>query len=272
MQLVDQTVAPARSSERLIYVSALLSFAVAGAITIYFNRTMADTMHMPGGWNMSMMWMTMPGQSRFAAASLFAGMWLAMMIAMMLPSTLPMLLLYRRAIVFAEEPWAGVQTFVLAAGYFLVWALFGFVVYAAGLAIAHAAMKSLAMSRVLPFGAAIALILAGSYQLTPWKSACLKHCRSPLEAVAHHLGGGPLGALRLGLHHGALCAACCWALMLIQIVLGIMNLAVMVAVALIIAFEKLLTRGEIIARVTGAIAILAGLLQAVTSAISLKGL
>jgi predicted metal-binding membrane protein len=272
LQLVDQTVAPARSSERLIYVSALLSFGVAAAITIYFNRTMADTMRMPGGWNMSMMWMTMPGQSPFVAASLFAGMWLAMMIAMMLPSTLPMLLLYRRAIVFREEPRAGVQTFVLAAAYFLVWALFGFVVYAGGLAIAHAAMKSLAVSRVLPFGAAIALILAGSYQLTPWKSACLKHCRSPLEVVAHHLGGGPLGALRLGLHHGALCAACCWALMLIQIVLGIMNLAVMVAVALIIAFEKLLTRGEIIARVTGATAILAGLLQAVASAINLKGL
>jgi predicted metal-binding membrane protein len=65
-------------------------------------------------------------------------------------------------------------------------------------------------------------------QLTPWKSACLQHCRDPLTLVAHHLHECRLGALRLGIQHGGFCAACCWGLMLIQLVFGVMHLAVMV--------------------------------------------
>ncbi len=107
--------------------------------------------------------------------------------------------------------------------------------------------------------------MAGIFQLTPWKTACLKHCRDPLLLVAHHLHGGWRGALRLGLHHGAFCAACCWALMLIQLALGVMNIAVMVLVAVIIALEKLLPRGELFARVTGLAAILGGVFLSATS-------
>ena len=110
--------------------------------------------------------------------------------------------------------------------------------------------------------------MAGIYQLTPWKAACLKHCRDPLALVAHHLAGGRAGALRLGIHHGAFCAACCWALMLIQLVLGTMNLAVMVGVALVIAMEKLLSRGEWLAKATG-IAAIAAVVIATLSARSL---
>src|SRR5947209_2718478 len=87
----------------------------------------------------------------------------------------------------------------------------------------------------------------------------LKHCRDPLTLVASHLHRGPFGALRFGIHHGAFCAACCWGLMMIQLVLGVMNLTVMVAVAAVIALEKLLPRGDLIVRLTGAAAILGGL-------------
>ena len=164
-----------------------------------------------------------------------------MMVAMMLPSSLPMLLLYRRAAAFRGETHLGLMTFVLGAGYFFVWLLFGVIAYVAGAAVAQAAMASVTVCRVIPLAAGGALVLAGVFQLTPWKSACLRHCRDPLSVVAHHLHAGWRGALGLGIHHGAFCAACCWALMLIQLVLGVMNLNVMVIVGVVIALEKLHT-------------------------------
>ncbi len=222
---------------------------------------------MPGNWTMSMMWMPMGGE--LSAAAIFTVMWLAMMVAMMLPSTLPMLLLYRRAAVFRGEEHLGQAMFVLGGGYFFVWTLFGVVAYLIGVIITRGAMHSDTFSRALPFAGGLALCTAGIYQLTPWKSACLKHCRDPLTLVAHHLHGGRFGALRIGIHHGAFCSACCWALMLIQLVLGVMNLTVMVAVAVTIALEKLLPRGVWLARATGLAAIAAGVVIVVLSVRSL---
>jgi predicted metal-binding membrane protein len=126
-------------------------------------------------------------------------------------------------------------------------------------------MHSDSFSRVLPLAGGLALCIAGIYQLTPWKSACLQHCRDPLTLIAGHLHGRRFGALCLGIHHGAFCAACCWGLMLIQLVLGVMNLSVMVAVAVVIALEKLLPRGEWLARAVGLSAIAAGLVIAALS-------
>ncbi|GAC1620680.1 MAG: hypothetical protein NVS9B13_11210 [Candidatus Acidiferrum sp.] len=188
---------------------------------------------------------------------------------MMLPSTMPMLLLYRRALAFRGENLLGRAMFVLGTGYFFVWTLFGIVAYVIGILIAFGAMHSGAFSQALPLAGGLALCIAGIYQLTPWKSACLKHCRDPLTLVADHLHGGDFGALRLGIHHGAFCAACCWALMLIQLVLGVMNLGVMVAVAVVIALEKMLSKGEWVAKVVGFAAIGAGIVIAGLSVHSL---
>jgi len=257
-----------RNRERNVYLSAIGVFAVAAGVTLYITRSMSGSMPMPGNWVMSMMWTVMPGQNWLSASLSFVGMWLAMMVAMMLPSCLPMLLLYRRAAAFRGEPHLGSLTFVLGAGYFFVWVLFGVVAYAAGSAVARAAMASVAVSRTVPFAAAGALVVAGIFQFSPWKSACLRHCRDPLSVVAHHLNGGWRGALRLGLHHGAFCTACCWALMLIQLVLGVMNLAVMAIVGVVIALEKLVPRGELVARITGSAAILCGFALAISSAMS----
>jgi predicted metal-binding membrane protein len=257
--------APSRASEQATCAAALAVFAAAGSLTIYFTRSMSGGMPMPGNWTMSMMWMVMPGQNWIAAALAFVGMWLAMMLAMMLPSALPMLLLYRRAAAFRGESRLTLLTLAVGAGYFLIWTLFGLVAYVGGKAISGAVMNRLALSRFVPLAAGLALILAGIYQLTPWKSACLKHCRDPLLLVAHHLHGGWRGALRLGIHHGLFCAACCWGLMLIQLVLGVMNLTVMVVVALIISLEKLLVKGEVVVRVTGYAAVLGGVVLAAAS-------
>jgi predicted metal-binding membrane protein len=261
---------PSCRGERLIYAVALVIFVAASTLTLYFNHSMAGAMRMAGNWSMSMMWMPMGGVLRSAAV--FTLMWLAMMITMMLPSTMPMLLLYSRVMAFravtrSEGRGTGLRaqlepinaTSLVAGGYFLVWTLFGIVAYLAGLLISRTAMHSNPFSRAVPLTAGLALCLAGAYQLTPWKSACLKHCRDPLTLVAHHLARRRWGALELGIHHGASCAACCWGLMLIQLILGVMNLLVMITIALIIALEKMLSRGVCVARLSGAVAMIAGM-------------
>jgi predicted metal-binding membrane protein len=220
---------------------------------------MEGGMSMPGGWTMSMMWMRMPGQTWAAASTMFVAMWVAMMIAMMLPSALPMLLLYRRVIRFRGEAGVALATWSVGAGYFAIWMGFGLGAYAIGVALTQAAMRSATFSRAMPIVSAAALITAGVYQLTSWKAACLEHCRDPFHLMARHLGRpGWRGALELGLHHGAFCAACCWGLMVVQLVLGVMSLGAMVLVAVVIAAEKLLASGVLIARFAGATAIVAG--------------
>jgi predicted metal-binding membrane protein len=252
-----------RSNSPLLYLIILLIFVCAAGATLYFNYSMSGGMPMPGNWTMSMMWMSMGGKLK--AAAMFIVMWLAMMIAMMLPSSVPMLLLYRRVAAFRGEQHLAQATFALGSGYFFVWALFGVAAYLIGVIITQGAMHSAAFSRTLPLTAGLVLCAAGIYQLTPWKSACLRHCRDPLTLISQHLRQGPSGALRVGIHHGALCAGCCWALMLIQLVLGVMNLTVMVTVAVVIAVEKLLPRGEWLAKAAGLAAILAGVIIAALS-------
>jgi predicted metal-binding membrane protein len=198
------------------------------------------------------------------AALVFVGMWLAMMVAMMLPSTLPMLLLYRRTLLSRRARHPDSLMWTAAAGYFLVWSIFGAAVYVLGMAFARSSMISPAISRAMPLLSGGALILAGTYQLTGWKFACLQHCRNPIVALGHYQRGRSqresMRAFRLGVHHGAFCTGCCWALMLIQLTLGVMNVTAMVAVAAIIAFEKLIPRGASVARLVGIAAIAGGLI------------
>lgn len=253
-------VAPrAAPGERRVYAAAFAGFAFGAIPTAYFCATMRGAMLMPGGWTMSMVWM--PMGSWTASVLMFSAMWVAMMVAMMLPSTLPILLLFRRVALFRHERHAGGLCTVLAAGYFLTWAGFGLAAYGVGIGVTQLAMYSAQISRAVPFAAGVALIAAGVFQLTPLKQACLRHCRDPLLLLSNHAGPGWRAALQLGLCHGAFCVACCWALMLIQLVLGVMNVAVMAALALVIAMEKLLPRGAALARVVGAMSLAAGTVQ-----------
>ncbi|MBZ5701813.1 MAG: DUF2182 domain-containing protein [Acidobacteriia bacterium] len=233
-------------------------FTAAAALTWRGVRSMSGGMPMPGGWTMPMMWMVMPGEAPWNAAWMFLLMWQAMMIAMMLPSTWPMLSLYRRTAQHTATRRAGLATFLAGAGYFAVWLAFGAVAFALGLELSRLAMQSDRLSQWIPPTAGLALIVAGIYQLTPLKQACLRHCRDPILFLGHAWRPSFAGALRVGIHHGAYCAACCWALMLIQMVLGVMNLGVMIAVAAVIAGEKLWKRGPLLARATGIAAIAAG--------------
>jgi predicted metal-binding membrane protein len=249
------------SGKLRVYATAFIVFAMGAISTAYFSTTMRGAMPMPGGWTMSMVWMPMGAWT--ASLLMFSIMWVAMMVAMMLPSTLPIILLFRRVALFRDEPYVGTLCTVLAAGYFLAWAGFGLAAYGVGIGITQLAMRSLQVSYAVPFAAALALMAAGVFQLTPMKQACLRHCRDPLLLLSNHTGRGWRAALRLGLCHGAFCVACCWALMLIQLVLGVMNVAVMAVLAMVIAMEKLLPHGATLARVVGTLSLVGGTVQIV---------
>jgi predicted metal-binding membrane protein len=186
-----------------------------------------------------------------AGFALTAAMWAAMMVAMMTPSAAPTVLLYARAQRlndYQARPPAAL--FVL--GYLLVW--LGFAVLAAGLQLElqHAALASpMTMALTGPRAAAILMILVGIYQLSPVKDACLGRCRSPAQFRARHSRPGAAGALRLGLLHGAFCVGCCWLLMALLFVGGVMNLLWIAGLTLLVAGEKLLPRGRLIAHIAG---------------------
>jgi predicted metal-binding membrane protein len=254
-----ETQPPASTRPWEIYFGAIAVFLATLAYTLYSVRTMSGGMPMPGGWVMSMMWMPMPGQSTPAAAIMFIAMWTSMMIVMMLPSAMPMILIYRRVITRRGESNPSLRSAVMISGYFLVWAAFGALTFVAGYLLANLEMAFASLSRAVPAIAGVTLILCGLYQWTPWKSSCLKHCQDPISLVAAHLRTGWRGSLALGLHHGATCAACCWSLMIIQIILGMMNLFVMAAITLVIAAEKLFPHGAAVAKLVGAGAGLAGI-------------
>jgi len=248
-----------RDDNAAVVVAAILVTAACWAATVYGGRLMAGTMPMPGGWSMSMAWMAMPGQSALGAAAMFLAMWEVMMIAMMLPSAMPMVLLHRHIRLTRRAQGAVVAPEgVLLAGYFTIWLLFGALAYGLGIAVVGAATRHQAVSRAIPPATGLALVLAGLYQCTPWKRVCLAHCRTPLSFLLAGWREGIAGTFTLGVQHGAYCAACCWALMAMQLVVGVMNLPAMGVVAGVIFVEKVWRRGEQLATVVGVIAVATG--------------
>ena len=222
-------------------------------------------MPMPGGWSMSMAWMAMPGQSWVGRAAMFLSMWETMMVAMMLPSVMPVVLLHGTLMKSRRQrgdKMVAPELFLLG-GYFGVWLVFGAIAYAAGSTLSTSAMRYERVSRMIPVAAGIALMFAGWYQVTGWKQLCLSHCRSPIGFFSHHPLRKTRDSLTLGIHHGAYCAACCWALMLIQLALGIMSLPLMVGVALVIFLEKTWRHGNQLAKAVGVAAMAGGAVLAV---------
>jgi len=182
-------------------------------------------------------------------------MWWVMMVAMMLPSAAPMILLYARAVPAAARP--ATESFTL--GYLLIWGFFSLVATLAQWRLATAALlSSMAMATSSPSLAAALLIAAGVYQISPWKDACLRECRNPAIFLSRHYRPGWTGALRLGARHGAWCVGCCWMLMALLFVGGIMNLAWIAVLTLLVALEKLLPWGRAMSILAGAGCILLG--------------
>jgi predicted metal-binding membrane protein len=189
-------------------------------------------------------------------------MWAAMMIAMMVPTAAPMTLVYAAVTRKAErEDHPVAPTFMFVAGYLVVWGLFSVGATAAQWALDQLALLSPTMVSASPgFGGAL-LIGAGVYELTPYKHACLAHCRAPAHFISQHWRGGFVGAFRMGLALGAYCLGCCWLLMGLLFVGGVMNLLWIAAIAVFVLLEKTIPFAEIGGRAVGAAMILAGFLS-----------
>jgi predicted metal-binding membrane protein len=183
----------------------------------------------------------------------FVPLWTLMMAAMMLPSVAPVAVLYERSV--SDNRVLRLATF--AAGYIVVWGLAGIPAFAIA---AYASSVSMDHPSYVRFIAAGIFLVVGLYQVSPLKDRCLGHCRSPFSLLMHYANfHGPLRDLRAGTHHALYCVGCCWALMLVLVVAGIMNLLVMVALAAVILIEKYWSRGPAFSRLVAAAAVVLAL-------------
>jgi predicted metal-binding membrane protein len=186
-------------------------------------------------------------------------MWAVMMAGMMLPSAAPLVLLYGAAAQRSSRPTASRQTYALAAGYLAAWSVFSVGATALQRALASLLLVSPMMEAVNPGISATLLLVAGVYQWTPLKHACLRMCRSPLGFMMGRWRNGWSGAFRMGLEHGGYCVGCCWALMLLLFAGGVMNVLVIAGLTALVAFERLAPSGRHGVRISGALMVAAGL-------------
>jgi predicted metal-binding membrane protein len=180
-------------------------------------------------------------------------MWIAMMPAMMLPSAVPMVLFHAAIARQRPGPSAGAGTssgaFVL--GYLAIWSLFAFAATALQYALQRLGLLSPMMHTTSILVAGSVLVAAGAYQWSPLKRACLQRCRSPLAFVMAHWCDGASGAFAMGARHGAACLGCCWLLMLLLFVGGVMNLSWIAGISVFVAVEKLAPAGHWVGRAAG---------------------
>jgi predicted metal-binding membrane protein len=179
-------------------------------------------------------------------------MWVVMMIGMMVPTAAPTALVYAAVARKASQQGTPVApTFLFVSGYVVVWTLFSVAATLAQWGLDRAALLSPMMVATNPLLGAGLLIAAGLYQLTPYKEACLSHCRSPVHFISQQWRAGPLGALRMGFIHGAYCLGCCWALMGLLFFGGVMSLLWIAAITFFVLAEKVLPGGARGGRLAG---------------------
>ena len=175
----------------------------------------------------------------------FLGTWTVMMAAMMLPSATPMILLHRLGADgrLRTQLWSA----AFVAGYLVVWASVGIVVWGAAMA-----ASAIVTQEERAVAVAAILLIAGVYQFTPLKSTCLRACRTPADFLLTHWHRGISGQLRLGVEHGLYCLGCCWALMALFVGVGAMSLVWAAGIALVVLVEKLRPEGVAFGRIAGA--------------------
>jgi predicted metal-binding membrane protein len=231
----------------LLTVAVLLGFAAAA-----WWMTLGNAREMS---SMVQGFATVGGAMPFdMGAVVFLGMWTTMTVAMMFPTVAPIVLLHRMVLRLRGEGPALTVAFV--AGYLLIWTVSGAVPLAVLVGFRHLSQDSTWIVRA----GGVVLVLAGAYQFTRWKETCARACRSPLTFLAtHNFGSGPLGVLRTGLSHGLYCLGCCWALMAVLLVVGLMNLTWMAGIAVIFLAEKHWRRGAVLASAVGVVLVCLGL-------------
>ncbi len=229
---------------------ALIGLAAVSWLYIYLQMSPMDEMAMPVAF------------SPWTAAdfALNVAIWWVMMPGMMLPSAAPMILTFatvNRRKLTRGQPF--VPTAVFTTGYLIAWGLFGIAATLADWGLEQTALMSPMTQRLSPALGAAVIIVAGVYQLTPFKYVCLTHCRSPFDFALNHWHDGLVGALRMGFEHGLYCLGCCWFLMALLFAAGTMSLLWMAAITAFVLVEKLFPAGQRIARVSGLAMIAFGL-------------
>ena len=195
-------------------------------------------------------------------ALLMFSMWWLMMIAMMLPSAAPMVLLHaavtRKGLARADDTGPSVPshrllwaTTAFIAGYLAMWGAFSVVAVVVQWALERGALLSAMMMSTSKLLGSGLLVAAGVWQLTPFKTVCLRHCRSPISFLSTHWHPGVGGAFKMGIEHGVFCLGCCWFLMALLFYGGIMNLLWIIGLALLVLAEKMMPAGVAFGRVTG---------------------
>jgi predicted metal-binding membrane protein len=264
MQEIDAGLATLLRRDRLAVAAALtVVMLLAWAYLLWLSAQMAaDDMtgmaDMPG-MDMSAMAGAMAPSIRAWSPADFAfmfAMWAVMMVGMMTPSVAPMLLLYAgvgRKAAESGAPFASTGWFF--AGYLAVWTAFSALATFAQWALTTLALLTPMMATSSATLGGIVLVAAGLYQWTPLKETCLRSCQAPLGFLVAHGGfrGEPLGALRLGMAHGGYCLGCCFALMALLFVGGIMNVLWIAGLTILVLLEKIVPAGRLIARISGAL-------------------
>jgi predicted metal-binding membrane protein len=236
----------------------MIGAALAGAIALCWAwivpmaRDMYGAMTGPSAWMMTDQW-------DLLHLTLLFAMWVVMMAGMMLPSAAPALLLYAGVVRKSSGRYqARAHVYAFAAGYLVVWTAFSLFATVLQRALAGLLILSPMMELRNRALASAVLLVAGIYQLTPFKRTCLESCRSPVEFIVQHWKRGVAGAFRMGLDHGVYCLGCCWALMLLLFVGGVMNLWWIGALTVFVLLEKLAPLGVQGGRLSGVLIIAMG--------------
>ena len=258
--MVDAVLESLLKRDRLIVLTGLF---VIGLIAWVYLATLTHQMNMA---NTMETMVDMPGMAPLRAwttsdAWLMFGMWVTMMTAMMAPSVTPVVLLYARVCRGRNNergPYAPTGAFFL--GYLAVWFGFSAALTALQWGLEQTALLSPQMMSISPWFGGLTLIAAGLYQWLPVKNACLGHCRAPVQFLATRWQPGVGGAFRMGLAHGLYCLGCCWALMILLFVGGVMNLLWVAALAIFVLLEKVAPFGRTVSRIGALVFMAAGVL------------
>jgi predicted metal-binding membrane protein len=242
-----------RRDRWLVGGALAVTVALCWTWIVSMARDMYGPMTGPAAWMMTDRW-------NLTHLLLLFAMWVVMMAGMMLPSAAPTLFLYAGVIRKSPEgERAPAHVYAFAGGYLLVWTTFSLVACVFQRGLANLLLLTPMMeARGRAVGGAL-LMVAGLYQLTPLKRTCLESCRSPAAFIARHWQRGVAGGFRLGLAHGAYCLGCCWALMLLLFVGGVMNLWWIGALTVFVLLEKLAPLGAQGGRLSGLLMVAMGL-------------
>ena len=248
----SRTVLPRR--DRFYILAALLGVTAIAWIYLIRMASMMDSMPMTvmeamqiRPWSAQDFW-------------LMFVMWAVMMVGMMVPTAIPMTLIYAAvAKKAASQGTSLAPTGIFVTGYVLVWTAFSAVATLAQWGLDQASLLTPMMASASPTLGAALLIVAGIYQMSPAKNACLDHCRTPAHFISQHWRPGLLGAVTMGTRHGAYCLGCCWALMGLLFFGGVMNLAWIAAITLFVLAEKILPFGARGGLIAGAAMLTVGL-------------